>query len=346
MAAVDRTSVPAGQAPRATGGRLRLLAGIVAGVMMVGSAGCTGNHATTSYAPLRHPFRGATLLVDTDTLAANWQQEHDATWLEPITRTPQARWLTGPDDLTDLPEVIRATRQAHALLVVVPYYIPNLDCAGPMAGAADATAYDAWIDKVIAVLGDNPAAVILEPDAVASDCFDDARAAILASATRKLTAAGHFVYLDAGHPRWRDPEDTAKRLRAAGIQQAEGFSINVSNRQSTSDSHRWGLAVSTLVGDRDMVIDTSRNGLPAPADDDWCNPARQGLGERPTTDPRLDRVAALLWIKSPGETDGQCGHDRGDGMFVPRQARTLIVNAPWVSDSARRSAAAAQTPPA
>ncbi|MCW3842632.1 glycoside hydrolase family 6 protein [Micromonospora yasonensis] len=43
----------------------------------------------------------------------------------------------------------------------------------------------------------------------------------------------------------------------------------------------------------------------------WCNPPGRGLGLRPTTatgDPLAD---AFLWVKTPGQSDGQC--DRGTG---------------------------------
>lgn len=225
--------------------------------------------------------------------------------------------------------------------MLVAYYVPNRDCAGE--GAADAAAYDEWIGRMIDTLAGTSAVVILEPDAVASDCFDDDRADLLARTVRRLAGAGHHVYLDAGHSRWRGTDEMADRLRAAGIARAEGFTVNVSNRQSTGDSHRYGLELSHRLGDREFVIDTSRNGLPAPADDQWCNPCVQGLGERPTTNPGLERVAALLWVKRPGESDGPCGSERAFG-FSPRQAQTLIVNAAWVPEQTRRAAAQAVLP--
>jgi endoglucanase len=95
-----------------------------------------------------------------------------------------------------------------------------------------------------------------------------------------------------------------------------------------------------------FVIDTSRNGQgpwvpPAgvyPDPQDWCNPPDRGLGIRPTTatgDPLAD---AFLWIKVPGESDGQCdrgtgtGHDPARGNIVdpaagdwfPQQALELV----------------------
>lgn len=318
----------------------RLLSAILALVMS--TAGCVDTQA--KYVGLRHPFRGATLYHDADIPVAYWQREHGASWLDPIVDEPQARWLTGPDSLADLPSTVQAARGQGALPVLVAYNIPNRDCAGADHGAANATAYDAWIDRLLDILGSTKAVVILEPDAVASDCFDGARAAMLAGASRKLARAGQYVYVDAGHSRWLDPEEMADRLKTAGIVDAEGFSVNVANRQSTQDSQRYAVRLSGLLGGREAIIDTSRNGLAAPPDDQWCNSARQGLGQPPTADPGLDRVAALLWVKSPGESDGTCGGGPDAGVFWPRQARDLIVNAPWLPDAARRRAAAAQLP--
>jgi endoglucanase len=69
-----------------------------------------------------------------------------------------------------------------------------------------------------------------------------------------------------------------------------------------------------------FVIDTSRNGQGAwappagtrhPDPQTWCNPPDRGLGQPPTTRTGNPLVDAYLWIKTPGESDGQC--DRGTG---------------------------------
>jgi endoglucanase len=71
------------------------------------------------------------------------------------------------------------------------------------------------------------------------------------------------------------------------------------------------------------VVDTSRNGT---GTTQWCNAADQRVGEHPTTDPDLgDDVDALLWIKPPGESDGDCGTGSGTvaGQFDPDLAAAL-----------------------
>ncbi len=68
-------------------------------------------------------------------------------------------------------------------------------------------------------------------------------------------------------------------------------------------------------GLKHFVVDTSRNGQgpwtpPAdhPAGDaqDWCNPPDRGLGIPTTANTGSTLIDAYLWIKIPGESDGQC----------------------------------------
>jgi endoglucanase len=190
---------------------------------------------------------------------------------------------------------------------------------------------------------------VVEPDAVAADCFDAKRATLLKHSVKRLADAGQYVYLDAGHARWRSTGEMAQRLLRAGIQYAQGFSVNVANRQTTKQSYQWGRELSDLLGDREFIIDTSRNGL-GPArddpdrDDEWCNPRRQALGQAPTTRTSLPGLAALLWIKLPGESDGICGGET-TYLFSPTQARRLTVNSPFVPADDRRLAAGADVTP-
>ncbi len=286
--------------------------------------------AAVTYQPLRHPFQDATLFQDDDTAAARWQRTNRAGWLDPISRTPQARWLNSPQDVAAVPALVTEARRQRALLVLVAYNVPNRGCSGYSEGAPTSEHYRQWTDQLVAALGDEPAAIVMEPDAVAADCFDDARAADLRGAVQRLSAAGHSVYIDAGHARWKSTGEIAERLLRAGIEHAEGFAVNVANRQATGDSYTWARELSDLVGDRDFVIDTSRNGLGAPPDepgrdDEWCNPEHQALGEQPATGTGRPGLAALLWIKRPGESDGMCGGEQ-TYLFSPGQARNLIVN--------------------
>jgi endoglucanase len=303
-----------------------------------------------TYRPLTHPFQGAKLAVDPDSEAARWQRSHAAGWLAPIADEPQARWINSPQDLDTLSALLAAARDQHVLPVLVAYWVPNRGCSKHEQGAPTAAAYEAWIRSMIARLGATRAVVILEPDAVSADCFDADRGRVLAQAVRQLSAAGQAVYIDAGHAAWKSTGETAERLLASGIADAEGFAVNVSNRQTTRASTAWGQELSDLVGHRPFVVDVSRNGIGPPPNGaggtaQWCNPADQALGVPPTTYTGMRGVDALLWIKRPGESDGRCGGEVSY-FFSPRQARELIVNSPLVSPAARRAAESADAPPA
>jgi len=70
-------------------------------------------------------------------------------------------------------------------------------------------------------------------------------------------------------------------------------------------------------GETHFVIDTSRNGVgpwapPAyPDPQDWCNPPDRGLGMTPTLETGNELIDAYLWIKTPGESDGECTRGLG-----------------------------------
>ncbi len=121
----------------------------------------------------------------------------------------------------------------------------------------------------------------------------------------------------------------ATRLRAAGVDRARGFALNVSNFDETADERAYGDAVSVAVGGTaHFVIDTSRNGLgPAPGNA-WCNPPGRALGTGPTADTGDPRADAFLWIKIPGESDGTCNGGPTAGQWWLDYAIGLAVRVP------------------
>jgi endoglucanase len=329
----------------------------VAAIVAVVGLGCGHQPDTTlhpdppaiTFSPGRHPFQHATLYLDTNTAGHRWQKTHNATWLDPITSQPQAHWLNGPPDLADVPGIATRAATRDELPVFVAYNIPNRGCTDYKQGAPDAGAYLTYVDSLIDALGPPRSVIVLEPDAVAADCYNTRRGHLLHQATQRLADAGHYVYLDAGHSRWRSTGEMAIRLLQSGIADAEGFAVNISNRQTTQDSYRWGLELSDLIGGREFIIDTSRNGVGPPPDDpnrddEWCNPRHQALGTPPQTHTEQARLAALLWIKAPGESDGECGGEH-TYLFSPTQARNLIIGTNRLPDQAREAAQSAQPTP-
>lgn len=127
----------------------------------------------------------------------------EAELIERIARQPFAEWIGVEDPL------------------LVLYNIPHRDCGQySKGGAPDGDAYRRWLGQVIAGIGDRPATVILEPDAlphVEDGCtprkFHEERFALLAEAVHRLRVLPRAkVYLDAGNPHWiTDPPRTASR---------------------------------------------------------------------------------------------------------------------------------------
>ena len=97
-----------------------------------------------------------------------------------------------------------------------------------------------------------------------------------------------------------------------------------------------------------FVVDTSRNGQgpwvppshPAGDAQDWCNPPARGLGLRPSANTGVPLVDAFLWVKIPGESDGQCYRwtsgpldpvrniqDPAAGQWFPDMAQELVLYA-------------------
>ncbi|MFJ6837686.1 glycoside hydrolase family 6 protein [Streptomyces sp. NPDC091209] len=265
-----------------------------------------------------------------------WRQQgrtRDATLLERIADEPVALWPAG--ELDPGPAVrsatASATREGRTALFVA-YDIPHRDCGQHSAGgAADADAYREWIGRFADALGDGRALVILEPDAVAhivDGCtpgeYQDERVRLLNEAVVRLKRQpGTKVYLDAGNPAWiLDSGKLVEPLERAGIADADGFSLNVSNFQTNAADKQYGVRLSDRLGGKHFVVDTSRNGN-GPLEGVWCNPPGRALGTPPTTatgEPVLD---AYLWIKRPGESDGECGGGPAAGRWWPDYALEL-----------------------
>ncbi len=96
----------------------------------------------------------------------------------------------------------------------------------------------------------------------------------------------------------------------------------MSNLSTTSSSITYANSINASLGyTAGFVIDTSRNGNGS--NGEWCNPAGRKLGPTPRTGGGADM---LLWIKTPGVSDGKCGvaPTVPAGQFSPDLAVRLI----------------------
>ncbi|MFE6283233.1 glycoside hydrolase family 6 protein [Streptomyces sp. NPDC057877] len=253
-----------------------------------------------------------------------------------IAQQPTGEWISPDQPEQEARGFTEAAAKADRTALLVLYNIPHRDCGQYSGGgAADGDTYRGWIDAVAQGIGDRPATVILEPDAVlhlVDGCtpgeFHEERYDLLKYAIGKLTSLKTTqVYLDAGNAGWGNPDQIFEPLKWAGVDQADGFSVNVSNFYSTEDSIAYGKNLSAKIGNKPFVIDTSRNGNGPYTEGDpaenWCNPPGRALGETPTTKTADPLVDAYLWVKRPGESDGECKGGPKAGQWWPEYAMKL-----------------------
>jgi endoglucanase len=325
--------------------------------------------------------------------------------------TPQADWFTKgtPAQVRQqVQQTITLDNAIHTVPTFVIYNVPGRDCSQYSSGGAGSdAAYQAWIDGFVSGLGHGNAVIVVEPDGLAnlpSDCPAAYPGQDIAAITAGRIADVKYaaeqteskdpnasVYLDAGNSAWHNTGDIATRLVQAGVNDVQGFALNVSNYQYTVNSDFYGTWVSdcisygTTVNPGDFadcpnqywnggpldgyasgtalspygqwsptatepdlytanltahwaamlggaqptahfIVDTSRNGkgpssmtqyaagpynqpagvITALQAGNWCNAPGAGLGKRPTASTAVPLADAYLWVKTVGESDGQC----------------------------------------
>jgi endoglucanase len=260
-----------------------------------------------------------------------------------IAAQPQASWFGSwnADIGTEVKNYVDAAEKAGQVAVLVAYNVPNRDCGQYSAGgAADSSAYGTWIRAFADAIGERRAVVVLEPDAIPllKQCLSEAdqakRLELIRSAVEVLEARpGVDVYIDAGHSNWVPSGEMAARLKLAGIEKARGFSLNVSNFEPDDKLIEYGKAVIAALGQgTHFIIDSSRNGNgPAPAsqNEPWCNPEGRALGRAPSADTGVAELDAFVWIKRPGESDGECKSGPPAGQWFQARAVEMARNAKW-----------------
>jgi endoglucanase len=286
-------------------------------------------------------LHGGRLYVNPDSPARRqadaWQRSRpeDAARMRLMADQPQAIWLGEwvRDIRGETDGILSRSTSTRTVPVLVAYNIPYRDCGlHSRGGAGGGDEYRRWMIELARGLRNRPSVIILEPDGLAAaDCLParlrDERYVLLREAVDVLRKAGAAVYVDAGNANWKQPSDMASRLTGAGIGSADGFALNVSNFQSTGVNVAYGDRISRLVGGKHYVIDTSRNGRGASAQREWCNPRNQALGQAPTTDTRRPLVDAYLWVKTPGQSDGNCNGGPRAGDWWPEYALELSKGA-------------------
>jgi endoglucanase len=253
--------------------------------------------------------------------------------LRVLAQHPTFNWIGD----TTAPEAVSSWVRAAAgkPVPLVLYAIPDRDLGGHSAGGfANSADYLSWVGAVAYHLGDAPAMIVMEPDALGlsvqmppAERAERLRTLGIAVDMLKKDRPEARVYLDASM--WVPPADMAGLLQRANVDSADGFSINVSNHVDDQSAFEYGNTVSAMTDGKQFIVDTSRNGRGSSSHErDWCNVAGLGAGRRPGTlvadQPRLD---GLYWIKTPGVSDGTCNGGPPAGDFWLTSALELVSNA-------------------
>ncbi|HKD99109.1 MAG TPA: glycoside hydrolase family 6 protein [Micromonosporaceae bacterium] len=242
--------------------RRATVTGLVAALALLGLS--TPGSATTTDRSLPP---STTFYVDLNSKAVQQAaadlRAHDlsgAVLMAKLASWPGATWLTGgtPADVASrVADVERRAARQHQVPVLVAYNIPGRDCSQYSAGGAQGTAdYAAWIEGFASAIGTHKTVVILEPDGVAlapdqcggtADQQADRNTQLNAAVTRLEQQPKAIVYLDSGHSAWHAVGDIAQRLITAGVANAQGFFLNVSNYRTDADLVRYGNEVSGCI---------------------------------------------------------------------------------------------------
>ncbi len=284
--------------------------------------------------PATQPVQSGVLYVDPASAAAaqakKWRSSNptDAQKMDVLAAQPTAKWFGGwsGDIQTAVDTYVSRAAAAGKIPVLVAYNIPQRDCGGYSAGGS--TDYTGWIGAFARGIGSNKAIVILEPDALSQiDCLStndkDNRYQLLSGAVSMLKSnANTKVYLDAGHSNWTGVDVMGDRLQRANIATADGFSTNVSNFMTVGAESSYGTLLSQRIGNKHFVIDTSRDGNGS--NGEWCNPWGRAIGEKPTLTTGNSLIDGYLWLKTPGESDGNCNGGPSAGVWWPEYAVSLV----------------------
>ena len=289
------------------------------------------------------PARGTKIVAsdlskatDAATRAADGSPEQAAARY--LSEQPTAVWLTPEGDPVDvvgerIAGLAAEARDQSARVAVVVYGLPVRDCGGHSAGGLEGDAYLEWtraIGDALREAADTSPIVILEPDslALAPECGNvDERVEQLSAAVEALAAESTWIYVDGGHSNWLAPAEMADLIdrvdrasRGDGGRGIRGFVTNVSNFEATDDEVDYAHDVASRLDDLHAIIDTGRNG--AGSNGEWCNPPGRLVGV-PGGTIGDDVVDTNLWVKPPGESDGDCNGGPAAGQWWPEAAVEL-----------------------
>ncbi|WP_439694255.1 glycoside hydrolase family 6 protein [Curtobacterium sp. SP.BCo] len=249
-----------------------------------------------------------------------------------IADQPIATWLTNTSITATrqtVRDVVRSAERQHRTPVFVLYNVPDRDCGSYSKGGTRPDEYLPWVRAAAKAMAGSGAVVLVEPDAIAQiqvcKRLEADRLPLLRKAVGELAGHGLTVYLDGGNENRVPTAKMATWLREAGVDRVQGFFTNVSNFYRVDQERAYADELADAIGgDPHFVIDVSRNGQGWRGT--WCNPDGAGLGQAPHVTRGTTRLDALLWVKTPGLSDGTCNGGPAAGQWWESYALALVEN--------------------
>ncbi|HTU84357.1 MAG TPA: glycoside hydrolase family 6 protein [Solirubrobacteraceae bacterium] len=205
--------------------------------------------------------------------------------------------------------------------------------------------FDAEVDAVKQAVGNFPALIFVEEDAIDTICWRNPavvsqREQLLKYEIDTLSQLPHaLLYVEGGTSDANNPRQVARVLNASDASKIRGFFLNDTHFNWAYKEIQFGNKVAKLTGGLHFVVDTRGDGngplkTKNPVKDGnevLCNPPGRGLGPIPGASngtsygmysPYLD---GFVWVTTPGESanstcPGSNKHYANSGIFDPNIA--------------------------
>ena len=198
-----------------------------------------------------------------------------------IALTPKAKWFgnwISNDDIAQKVDdyIANATGGDDDVLVQLTLFRMNpweQDACTMLPTKEQKASYKQYVRRFAKAIGDQHAAVVLQPDGPFALCApggSKAHSRLIAYTSKVLSGLPHTAtYIEAGTAEWNHFEvDRAVRLLArGGVEHVRGFTFNVTHYESTASQVRFGAEVVKALearglGRKHFVVDTAENGRP------------------------------------------------------------------------------------
>jgi endoglucanase len=298
-----------------------------------------------------NPLIGAAFFIDPHSEVANAAQRYTA--LTTISSQPgTARFGSFSFGHNGVPNIATAVsryltrasvEEPGRVPLIATYRVVHGLCGDASDSPADVASYKGFIDGFAKGIGSYRAVLFLEIDSIITmPCLSrhgqSVREQELEYAINTLTTdCPHLViYLDAGAADALSAKRAARYLRRSGVAKIQGFFLNATHFDWTSNEIRFGEKISRLTGGKQFVVNTGTSGrgpLRPPdivhqGNEVLCNPPGRGLGPRPTANTGYPDVDMFAWTTNPGESGGPCRPEAPKtGVFWPAYALSLVRNA-------------------